>query len=66
MARDDDSGSKGGIGRGLLVMAGENDNFDFKLGFDPENPRHMIELVKDLVAMANSGGGTIRIFGRSY
>lgn len=32
---------------------------DFKVGFDPESETECIELVKDLVAMANSGGGVI-------
>jgi hypothetical protein len=33
---------------------------DLKVSFDPDAPGAMLELVKDLVAMAISGGGTIR------
>jgi hypothetical protein len=34
---------------------------DFKDRFDPESEAECIELVKDIVAMSNSGGGTILI-----
>jgi Predicted transcriptional regulator containing an HTH domain and an uncharacterized domain shared with the mammalian protein Schlafen len=34
---------------------------DLKLTIDPEDPRAMLELIKDIVALANSGGGTLEI-----
>jgi hypothetical protein len=40
----------------------ETTEVDFKAGFDPTTRREWCELVKDLVALANSGGGTI-LFG---
>jgi hypothetical protein len=43
------------------LMSRETSDFDLKLSFDPESRGAMLELVKDLVAMANSGGGTIRL-----
>jgi hypothetical protein len=41
--------------------AQETDKLDFKIGFDPSQRMDWCELVKDIVAMANSGGGTIVI-----
>lgn len=41
-------------------MPGETDHLDLKRDFNPDDPCAVVELVKDLVAMANSGGGTIR------
>lgn len=38
---------------------GESRSLDFKEAFDPTQPSEWLELVKDLVAMANSGGGLI-------
>lgn len=45
-------------------MSGEGKNKDFKIAYDPVDRSAKLGLVKDLVAMANSGGGTILI-GRS-
>jgi predicted HTH transcriptional regulator len=39
----------------------ESKSIDFKISFDPDCPSDWCELLKDLVAMANSGGGTIVI-----
>jgi hypothetical protein len=39
----------------------ESKTVDFKRSFDPENAGEWCELVKDLVAMANSGGGCVVI-----
>lgn len=39
----------------------ENDTLDFKCTFDPGRTADWCELVKDIVAMANSGGGRIVI-----
>ena len=44
-------------------MAGEGSNRDYKLHFDPEDPKAKTKLVKHIVALANSGGGEI-VFGR--
>jgi len=46
---------------GILKAKRESRHLDFKSTFDPSNPREMLELLKDLVAMANSGGGVIAI-----
>jgi predicted HTH transcriptional regulator len=40
----------------------ENADFDFKSVFDPSALHDWCELIKDIVAMANSGGGLI-VFG---
>jgi len=40
----------------------ENAELDFKAAFDPGAPQDWCELIKDLVAMANSGGGIV-VFG---
>jgi predicted HTH transcriptional regulator len=37
-------------------------DLDFKASFDPASSGHWCELVKDIVAIANSGGGVI-VFG---
>ncbi len=37
----------------------ESKRVDFKVKFDPSEAREWCEIVKDMVAMANSGGGTI-------
>lgn len=42
-------------------MRAENETTDLKLTFDPKDPRAMLELIKDIVALANSGGGTLEI-----
>ena len=39
----------------------ESKLIDFKSAFDPESTGDWCELVKDIVAMANSGGGAIVI-----
>ncbi len=39
----------------------ESKSVDFKSTFDPDRPADWCELLKDVVAMANSGGGTILI-----
>lgn len=44
-----------------LVQAGETDAVDFKSTFDPDAAGDWLELVKDLVAIANNGGGWILI-----
>ncbi len=40
----------------------ESAGLDFKLSFNPDDPRERCEVLKDIVAMANTGGGVI-IFG---
>lgn len=42
----------------------ETGQLDFKAGFDPTSNQEWCELLKDIVAMANSGGGCI-IIGRN-
>src|SRR5947207_543608 len=52
------------MGRGKAKPAnakGESRSVDFKSTFDPDRPADWCELLKDVVAMANSGGGTIII-----
>jgi len=39
----------------------EDDTLEFKDRFDPKNTGDWCELIKDIVAMANSGGGRIVI-----
>jgi hypothetical protein len=41
---------------------GESTSLDFKATFDPSSAQDWCELVKDIVALANSGGGVI-VFG---
>lgn len=48
------------IDRALLAKR-ESKSIDFKRSFDPESAGEWCELVKDLVAMANSGGGWVVI-----
>jgi hypothetical protein len=48
-------------GERLSDMAGESNTADLKVMFNSSSPGAVLELVKDLVATANSGGGTIRI-----
>ena len=40
----------------------ESKHIEFKQSFDPHSPREWCELIKDIAAMANSGGGII-VFG---
>src|SRR5208283_1331085 len=40
----------------------ESKYVEFKQSFDPNSPREWCEIVKDIVAIANSGGGVI-VFG---
>lgn len=44
-----------------LTLSAESEDVDFKREFDPTSAGEWCELVKDIVAMANSGGGTIVI-----
>ena len=43
----------------IEVPDGESASLDFKSCFDPESKQDWCELIKDMVAMSNSGGGTI-------
>ncbi len=45
-----------------LQSSSESSEVDFKESFDASNNKDWVEIVKDIVAMANSGGGVI-IFG---
>ena len=45
----------------LLTVTAESAELDFKSSFDPAHPGDWIELIKDVVAMSNSGGGTVLI-----
>jgi predicted HTH transcriptional regulator len=45
----------------IAISLGEASDVDFKASFDPEMAADWVELIKDVVAMANSGGGTIII-----
>ena len=47
--------------RAVLTRTSECADADFKATFDPGDSGAWLELVKDLVAVANSGGGTILI-----
>jgi hypothetical protein len=40
----------------------ESKRVEFKQSFDPSSPRELCELAKDMVAIANSGGGVV-VFG---
>ena len=42
-------------------MVAEGKNHDYKSDFDADDPSAKLKLVKHLVAMANSGGGTISL-----
>jgi len=46
------------------MVDGEGKLQDYKLHFDPTDEKARVDLVKNLVAMANAGGGQI-VFGRS-
>jgi len=52
--------------KGVLTKIDESEkesaDLDFKSAFDPSAPQDWCELIKDIVAMANSGGGLI-LFG---
>jgi hypothetical protein len=43
----------------ILARTSEAVDLDFKASFDPANAGEWLELIKDVVAMANSGGGAI-------
>ena len=45
----------------IASLKDESDTLDFKRGFDPKKTSDWCELIKDIVAMANSGGGRIVI-----
>jgi hypothetical protein len=40
-------------------LAGESASLDFKSSFDPDSKQDCCELIKDIVAISNSGGGSI-------
>lgn len=44
-----------------LTLSSESDEVDFKREFDPASAGEWCELLKDIMAMANSGGGVIVI-----
>jgi hypothetical protein len=44
-----------------LNAKNESRSIDFKSSFDPDSPGEWCELIKDIVAIANSGGGSILI-----
>ena len=44
-------------------MSGEGKSSDYKLSYDPASARSKLDLAKNLVALANSGGGRI-VIGR--
>ena len=46
----------------IATAEDETADLDFKSAFDPASTRDWCELVKDIVAFANSGGGCI-VFG---
>lgn len=48
--------------RYLIECHGECEHLDFKLKLDIDNPRSVIGIVKDIIAMKNTGGGYI-VFG---
>ncbi len=51
-----------GVVSELEERENESADFDFKAALDPLAPQDWCELIKDIVAMANSGGGAI-VFG---
>ena len=53
-----------GCSRRGKPMVGEGKNLDFKAEFEPNDHRAKTAMVKDIVAMANSGGGEL-VFGRN-
>jgi hypothetical protein len=44
-----------------LVLPHETASADFKSSFDPSSGAEWMEILKDIVAMANSGGGLITV-----
>jgi hypothetical protein len=48
-------------GLDIAGLTDESATLDFKRGFDPKKNSEWCELIKDIVAMANSGGGRIVI-----
>jgi hypothetical protein len=48
--------------KAALSAVSEHSALDFKAAFDPKDGRERCEIVKDIVAMTNSGGGVI-LFG---
>jgi hypothetical protein len=50
-----------GVGFDVASLRNESDILDFKMGFDPVKSSDWCELIKDIVSMANSGGGQIVI-----
>jgi predicted HTH transcriptional regulator len=44
-----------------LSSTSESRAVEFKAGLDPTSPGEWCELIKDLVAMANTGGGLVLI-----
>ena len=47
----------------LLDVHGEGDAWDFKVTCDLKNPQSRVELVKDLIAMANTPDGGHIVLG---
>lgn len=47
--------------RRALVASGESRELDFKGSFDPSNGGEWCEILKDIAAMANSGGGLLLV-----
>src|SRR6266852_4578105 len=45
-----------------LAATRESKHVEFKRGFDPMSPSEWCEIIKDIVAVANSGGGVV-VFG---
>jgi hypothetical protein len=43
------------------ILRGENEEIDFKSNFNPDSPSEWIDLIKDIVAFANTSGGLIII-----
>jgi Schlafen, AlbA_2 len=43
----------------LDLLTGESASLDFKSAFDPQSKQDWCELIKDMIAMSNSGGGLI-------
>src|ERR1700680_3641018 len=41
------------------TLSGESASADFKSSFDPQSKQDWCELIKDIIAMSNSGGGVI-------
>ena len=41
------------------ALTGESASADFKSSFDPQSKQEWCELIKDIIAMSNSGGGLI-------